>query len=308
MTNPPKVILIYKWDPPFHRDTATQKIVSRAFDAHGAMARQFKFVVGHVHLAAYIDELQIRNCQGNNKCPILSDHCHIGKIGHMATAFLLLNFLNPSKVSEVLPSTADVNIDHANYEWSCGVETDAKRILKEVTTTASKEWRAPLGTWTLELPLHAPGRLVDGPRMGNPHPVGAEDPVRSDRQRATSIYMCDNANEVGSFSVVASLEPLRNARVVLLTFRNHDLMDTDSFQVRLNGSSERTKGVLVPVRVKRSADIQEEWRCHFSCPWSHSADVYVYVFDEPQAAVHSMELCTPTIPIPKPKVQSVVFW
>ncbi|CAJ1959833.1 unnamed protein product [Cylindrotheca closterium] len=310
MKNPPKVILIYKWDPPFHRDNATQKIVSRAFDAHGTMARQFPFVIGHIHLADYIGELQIPNCEKWNQCPILSDHCHISKIGHMATAFLLLNFLNPNKASEFLSPTADVTIDDANYEWSCGVETEAKRILKEVTTTPSKEWRPPIGTWTADLPLHTHGRLVEGPRMGNPHLIGAEDPMRIDRQQAISIYMCDNDNEKGSFSVVVTppLEPLRNARVVLFTFRNQDLMDSDSFQVRLNGSTEKAKGELVPVRVKRNLDIQEEWRCHFSCPWSYSADVYVYVFHEPQATVHSMELCTPTIPIPKPKVQSVVFW
>ncbi|KAL3941251.1 MAG: hypothetical protein SGBAC_004370 [Bacillariaceae sp.] len=306
MKKPPKVVLIYKWDPPFHRDNITQKIASRAFDAHGTMARRFDFVVGHVHVADYIDELQIPDCNTFNKCPILSDHCHISKTGQMVTAFLLLNLLNPNKSSEWLPTAAVVNIDDATYEWSCGVETEAKQILKDVMTTSSKEWRSPLGTWTLELPVIAQGRLVAGQRMGNPHLIGGEDPLRIDRQRAVSVYMCDNADEKGSFSVMTPLEPLTNARVVLLTFKNQDLMNSDSFQVRINGSNETATGELVPVRVKRRADIY--WPCHFSCPWGNTVDIYVYVFVEPQAILHSMELCTPTIPIPKPKVQSLAFW
>lgn len=306
MQNPPKVLLIYQWDPPFHRDNTT-KIASRTFDAHANLARKFDFVVGHVHMAKYIDELEIPNCQTYNRCPILSDHCHISKTGHIATAFLLLNLLNPTMTHEFLAST-EIDDDDDSYEWSCGVETKAKRILKEVMTTSSKEWRPPAGSWTHELPLYAQGRLIVGPRKGNTHPLGYEDPVRQDRQLATSIYMCDNANQLGSFSVITPLEPLTNVRVVIMTFKNQDLMQTESFRVRLNGSNETTNGELVPVRVKRRAETFAQWQCHVACPWGDSVDVYVYIFEAMQSTVSSMELCTPTIPVPKPKIQSVAFW
>lgn len=61
--------------------------------------------------------------------------------------------------------------------------------------------------------------------------------------------------------------------------------------MRLNGSNEITKGGLVPVGVRRNKEFYDQWRCHLSCSWGQSVDVYEYVFEEPQATVHSMDLC-----------------
>ncbi|CAJ1959834.1 unnamed protein product [Cylindrotheca closterium] len=313
MKRPPKVLLIYKWENMFPHDEKTNNVISRAFDAHGTVARKFDFVVGHVHMGSYIDKLKMPECNEYESCPFLADYTHINKLGHLATAFLLLNLMDPRR----LDSSSDPNesnLDSANYEWDCGEETEVKRVLKQTMTTSNNfttEWRPPLGAWTSELPIFnqvTQRSLQTGSRMGKFNLIGKQDPLREDRQRATPLYKC-NVNESSSFSLRAPLEPMRNVRLVLLTVRIRPVLNTKGIDFRLNRSNITTKGELVPLRAYiRSSIMDNEWRCGLVVPWGDTVDIYVYIFEEPQQLVHSIELCTPKKFTRRPQVQSLAFW
>mmetsp|Transcript_42015 Transcript_42015/g.46948 ORF Transcript_42015/g.46948 Transcript_42015/m.46948 type:complete len:108 (+) Transcript_42015:435-758(+) len=56
---PPKVVLIYLWSTPF-KQKQDGNVKNPVFDAHKfgtELAAQFDFVVGHVNVASYFDEL-----------------------------------------------------------------------------------------------------------------------------------------------------------------------------------------------------------------------------------------------------------
>mmetsp|Transcript_32939 Transcript_32939/g.79686 ORF Transcript_32939/g.79686 Transcript_32939/m.79686 type:complete len:647 (-) Transcript_32939:75-2015(-) len=315
MKQPSKVILIYKWDAEFKVDEKTNRTICRAFDANGSLARQFDFVVGHIHMGNYINELGISECKIYESCPLLRDRCHVTEIGHAAIAFLLINFMNPNRLpSQPQAQDSFIGDSTTDYQWSCGNETEAKLVLKQVMTTmvnSSVEWRSPLGAWTLELPVVdgqvTPRRLEPGPAIGDRNYVGKQDPLRQDRQSTTSLYRC-GVNESNSFSLVAPLEPMADVRVVLLTFRIRPVLNTKGIEFRLNGSNMTTNGELVPLQSTIRSSIMNDWRCSLPYPWGNSLDVYVYIFREPQPLVHSIELCTPKKFTRRPQVQSLAFW
>mmetsp|Transcript_1264 Transcript_1264/g.2526 ORF Transcript_1264/g.2526 Transcript_1264/m.2526 type:complete len:634 (+) Transcript_1264:92-1993(+) len=316
MKRPAKVILVYYWNTPYHHDATANEIVGRAFEAHATIAREYDFVVGHVNVASFIDEVYFPGCTSWETCPLLSDKHHASKLGHVVTAYLLLNLLNPSKELLLPPAMEDDVIvrggeGSSNYEWNCGVETDAKLILKHAVTDPTIGWKSPLGTWTLDLPAYdqkTPRNLVAGPGLGDIEVVDKADPIRQDRKRSTALGYCNSSGDA-SFSVIAPLEPMERVQAVLLVFKRHEtVLDSPDINVLLNGSNVTTNGQLLPMRAEKDPSILRNWPCHFSGGWSSFADTYWYTFEEPQSMINSMELCIPSNVRITPKIQAVAFW
>eukprot|EP00526_Cylindrotheca_closterium_P000584 CAMPEP_0113654092 /NCGR_PEP_ID=MMETSP0017_2-20120614/28966_1 /TAXON_ID=2856 /ORGANISM="Cylindrotheca closterium" /LENGTH=545 /DNA_ID=CAMNT_0000567205 /DNA_START=1829 /DNA_END=3466 /DNA_ORIENTATION=+ /assembly_acc=CAM_ASM_000147 len=311
MKQPPVVILIYYWDTPYHHDNATMTIVGRSFASHGDISRQFNFVAGHINMGAYIDELKLSSCWDYVECPFLNDVHHASVLGHLATAFLLLSFLSP--IGHINKETPQKLLTDTEYEWSCGVDTAEKRILKQVITYSATGWKSPAGGWTLDLPvvdLLTPRRLISGPGVTQIEIFGRIRPVRQDRQRCTPLSHCD-VDPANSFSVVAPIEPLKDIRVLLLSFKyNEPLIDSTDIIVKLNASNTTADGTLVPMRVEKEPSIVQKWPCHLSNTntWGTRTDVYWFIFEKPQLNVRSVELCQPTTVEKTSMIQSILLW
>ncbi|CAJ1959819.1 unnamed protein product [Cylindrotheca closterium] len=315
MKRPAMVMLIYYWNTPYHQNAAANEIVGQAFEAHASIAKEYDFVVGHVNLGSFIDEVYFPGCTRWETCPLLSDKHHASRLGHVLTAYLLLNLLNPSKELLLPPGTKeddDTRSESSIYEWNCGVETDAKQILKQVLTAPTIGWKSPLGAWTLDLPAYdqmTSRQLVAGPRLGDIDLVDKADPIRQDRKRCTTLEYCGNGGTY--FSVIAPIEPMESVQAVLLVLKKHQtVLDTTDVNVILNDSNVTTNGQLVAMRTEKDPSIFRKWPCHFSGGWSSFADTYWYIFEKPQSAVNSMALCIPSNAriITPPKIQAVAFW
>jgi len=321
MEKPPMVVLIYYWNSPFQANQTTGEIISETFTAHGDIARQFDFVVGHVNMAKYMDnELTLRTCGSFRTCPIISkrDKIHASRVGHEATAFLLLNMLNPRLAPQsaiVSPPVSNQTFhDNVSHVWTCGVETEAKRVLKSVTTNSSTGWKSPIGSWTLELPVYnqeSPMSLVPSRPLEDKdiEMVVDGDGIRYDKQRVTPLNQCGK----NSFSLTAPFEPMRNVRAMLMSFKSKGLggaIEPHEFNVQLNGSNKTTAGELVPMLVIRSPEIADEWPCHFACPsvLGTHFDHYWYVLNSTEPVVNSIRMCIPSGIRRKPKIQSMSFW
>ncbi|CAJ1941862.1 unnamed protein product [Cylindrotheca closterium] len=311
MKQPPLVILIYYWDTPYHHDKTTMAIVGRAFQSHGDIARQFDFVAGHINMATYVDELGLSSCWNFSECPFLNDVHHASDLGHLATAFLLLAFLSPR--GSLIPEKPTMYLADTEYEWSCGVETVAKRDLKQVITDSASGWKSPAGAWTLDLPALnplTPRQLVSGSGVKQIENFGRKRLVRQDRQRCTPLGFC-GGDAANSFSVEAPFTPIEDVRVMLLAFRfKGPLLESTGINVKLNGSNMTADGRLIPMRVEKEPSIVKKWPCHLSNAntWGTRTDVYWFIFDTVQPSVLSIELCQPPGVKQIAKIQSIVIW
>jgi hypothetical protein len=84
------------------------------------------------------EDIQLPTCGNYRQCPLRSDQHHASKMRHVATAFLLLNLLNPWFASQSMAaSTNRTFLDDSSHVWSCGAETDAKKVLQSVITNSS---------------------------------------------------------------------------------------------------------------------------------------------------------------------------
>ncbi|CAJ1946387.1 unnamed protein product [Cylindrotheca closterium] len=316
MKEPPMVVLLYYWNSPYRRNRTTHEIICDSYESHGDIARQFPFVVGHLNMAKYVDEeLNLSTCGLYRKCPLLSDQHHASRIGHVATAFLLLNVLNPWFASQSAAAAKQRTfLDDTKHEWTCGTETDAKRLLQSVITNSSTGWKSSIGSWTLEIPIYnqeTPRSLVPGNPLEGIELISKASDIRQDRQRCISLNQCGANN---TFYLKAPFEqPMRNVRVMLMSFRTKGLgrpLSTSEISVQLNDSNTSAPGELVPMMVYKKPEIVKEWHCHFSCScaWGTNVDLYWYILNTSEPAVHSVRMCVPPRVNRSPKIQSLAFW
>lgn len=310
MQHPPPVILLYYWDASFHHNDETKKVEGRSFKAHGDIPKQFDFIVGHVNIGAYLDELDLSSCWDWAGCPFLSDRLHPSALGHLATSYLLLKLLSPPTE----PPSLIAGKESTKYEWSCGEESPAKRILKQTITDSRTGWKSPLGSWTLELPAlenqQTSRRLVSEGGKGDIDIFSRENPNREDKKRSTSLTFCDD-DSVRSFSVKAPAGVINNFRVILLSFKyKGPILDSAGINVKINDSNMTSKGDLVPMTVTKDPTIVNNWPCHISEEnvWGGRSDVYWFVFDTLQQSVRSIDMCQRDTSQRISRIQSIVLW
>lgn len=66
---PPKVILLYLWKAPFDINE-DKNIINPVFESHSlrTLAEEFDFIVGHVNVAAYLDEQKTITFEDKRGC------------------------------------------------------------------------------------------------------------------------------------------------------------------------------------------------------------------------------------------------
>jgi hypothetical protein len=89
---PPLVVLAYLWNTPFTLNNGT---VPSLFHYHQRVAAEYDFVVGHVNLASYIEELSYG--EELSKKFFLADQHHPSRMGHAVLAHLLLDLVVDEK-------------------------------------------------------------------------------------------------------------------------------------------------------------------------------------------------------------------
>ena len=290
---PPKVILIYLWKGPFDIDE-DKNIVNPVFESHSlkALAKEFDFIVGHVNVAAYLDEQKTMSFE-DKKSLVLSDRTHPNNIGHLITSFLLLNLLKGTgKWSN------SIDRDNTNYEadtvekytWFCGNNTKNKRFVRDRIVQSDDEtssgWRSPLGALTLEKPFNEyirPGSkqlILASNELKKV--LGKQDPVRGDRQGSVSIACCNQSirGNYTSISIPKKTEPMRNVQAVFLGM-GIGFSDMNGMKVYIDSNKEHAKGRLI--RVPHS------WPCFWN--WRDVYDTWWFAFSEEQSKVSTMDFC-----------------
>ncbi|KAL7555124.1 hypothetical protein ACHAWF_018759 [Thalassiosira exigua] len=252
--DPPKVILVYLWKWPFGHDDEG-RVVAPVFEAHQGVAERFDFVVGHVNLASYMDELagakggEARSL--NLKRLLVQDGIHPSRMGHSAVAYLLLCLLEggrrewrerprmqppdrpdsaPSRTQQSAGNIGAVN--DVSCEWTCGADAPEMEYVRSQVeardpSTASFGWRSPLATATLERPRNDEDAPTAHASFGTwPMTTRAEksdyvalhgkaDPLRDDRQISVMVPCCA-ASRRSSIDLPRRARPLDNATSLFL--------------------------------------------------------------------------------------------
>jgi hypothetical protein len=177
---PPLVVLAYLWNTPFTLNNGT---VPSLFHYHQRVAAEYDFVVGHVNLASYIEELSYGG-QLSKKF-FLADQHHPSRMGHAVLAHLLLDLV----VDEKRQVTGLRNTTQKTpFQWACGTESAEKRLIQKRV-----EGNPPLASYTLEYPRNEkvyPGMLIFDEGVFDTITLGKEDPKRKDRQLALAVPCC----------------------------------------------------------------------------------------------------------------------
>jgi lysophospholipase L1-like esterase len=335
---PPKVILIYLWRRPFSPvNDEDQRIDNPVFALHEQLARRFDFVVGHVNLASYLDELNPPDFD-TLKQVFLADAHHPNQAGHSAIAFLLMSFLRGTGAGSNSPSNAN-NIDtmehnrtltspssHQSddeeieiYNWYCGNETTQKRFLQSRIISqpqrsgggvdaANSGWRSPLGTITLEVPqpepCSRPRQLILDNRTGRNTTItilGKQDPLRIDRQRSAALECCSFSSHKDTAHITDAFTTIR-----LVNSTEVPMRGVQAIFFGFGTGVAKVDDIKVYLNAEPTVTaatllqvVPEEWPCFWS--WQDLYKPYWLILSKEQPSVSSMSFCVENSPCRRKK-------
>jgi len=294
---PPKLVLVYLWKKPFEFNEK-QEIYNPVYEAHAQLAKEFDFVVGHINLASYFDELHAEKMLSfeDLKGLFLADAHHPNVAGHMAVSFLLLNLLrgkgdwstltntNTKVETESIAQPKQSKIE--KYDWFCGNETEDKRFIQSRIVEGgeiSSGWRSPLRSMTLEEPRNVKKQLeLDIALPDEIKTLGKIDPVRSDRQKSVSLACCSGKlhSSFTTIKVPAAAEPMQNVQAMFLAFGS-GLSNISDMKVYIDSDTNPVNGKLI--------NVPHDWPCFWT--WSDIYNTKWFAFSEEQPKVSSMTVC-----------------
>lgn len=298
---PPKVICIYLWKSPFEFNDKG-RIHNPVYEAHAQLAREFDFVVGHVNVASYFDEMRGLLDVNEMKKLFLADAHHPNNVGHLVITFLLLHLLRGIGTEVNMDfgtqtKQGSASKDAAKYKWFCGIDSEEKRFVRSQVVEYDdgdklfRGWRSPLATGTLEEPqngIQAGSRqlVFDQTSSANKQTLGKKDPLRTDRQGSISLSCCrgNKGASIGGYTTLSVAEagkPIKNAQSLFLAF-GPGFSVVRTLKVFIGSDKQNVEGKLI--RVSR-----EEWPCFWS--WEDVYDPMWFAFSQEQARISSMQLC-----------------
>ena len=124
--NPPPAILVYYWSSPFSNERDS-RIQSDVFYAHDSLGAEFDFVLGHIHMGAFLDSLGWDEQSYRHYFLAEHDDHHPNPLGHALTAKLMRHLINDESLVEV--EKGDTKSD---LEWVCRVETHKQELIRDV--------------------------------------------------------------------------------------------------------------------------------------------------------------------------------
>jgi len=292
---PPKVILVYYWKTPFQKGE-DGKYDRSVFDSHAKVAAEFDFVIGHINVASYLDELNKPNCTHFKECKtFIRDRHHPNKFGHLTTSYLMLNLLRGRGDWQVNASLGDAHAkatllgERTKYTWNCGNETQEKRILQKYFTDSPTGWNSPVGSWTLEVPkvarIHSPKQLVMENKLETSL-FGKVDVARQDRVFTIDLPFCtgDLKNDTAFRLVTQEGVTMKEVQNILIMSKNGGKIS--SLNVYLNNNNISAPGKIFQLG-------RHQWPCHwtFSSGPKKFVQAHWYIFDQVQQNVSSISAC-----------------
>ena len=290
---PPKVVLIYLWKSPFEFNE--KKLINDpVYEAHAQLAKEFDFVVGHINLASYFDELHAEKMLSfeDLKGLFLADAHHPNVAGHMAVSFLLLNLLS-GKGEWSTSMTTNTKVENESiaqpkqskvekYDWFCGNETEDKIFIQNRIVEggkASSGWRSPLRSMTLETPTNWRQQLeLDIASPDEIKSLGKQDPVRIDRQGSVSLACCPEKlhSSFTTIKVPTGAEPMQNVQAIFFAFGG-GLSNMSDMKVYIDSDTNPVIGKLI--------NVPHDWPCFWT--WYGIYDTKWFAFSEEQPKVSS---------------------
>ena len=111
------------------------KVLNPVFESHERVAAEYEFVVGHVNLAARVEELKWG--QQLSLKHLLADTHYPNALGHALVAHLLLHLMILDDGQEDSPPRATSNDTAAStvstktpFQWACGNITEEQRLIQ----------------------------------------------------------------------------------------------------------------------------------------------------------------------------------
>jgi len=268
------------------------KVNNLVYDSHAQLAKDFDFVVGHVNVGSYFNELGIPKLEEHL---FLADYFHTNQIGHLAQSYLLLKLLSGkgrwaktknNKIITEQPSKIGVE----NYSWFCGNNTKDKRFIQNriVQNGSLPGWQSPLGSMTLETPrndirISGSKQLIVQHKSPNEIKVhGEQDPSSLDQQDSISLECC-TGNSINKFTTVIVAEntdPMQNAQAIFFGF-GQGLSNFTNLRVYIDSENNSANGRLIKV--------PNDWPCYWT--WRDMYDTWWFAFDDKQPKISSMQLC-----------------
>lgn len=287
---PPKVILLYLWKAPFDINE-DKNIINPVFESHSlrTLAKEFDFIVGHVNVAAYLDEQRKITFEDKKRLFLIDMH-HPNNAGHLMVSFLLLNLLkSPDKRTNLISHDQSKHKSSTveKYNWFCGDDTEDKRFVRDrIVQSDDSGWISPLGTVTLEKPANTwirPGsKQLVFTSSEEQKVLGKQDPVRGDRRGSVSIACCNHSsrNKYTSISISKKADPMENVRAIFLGM-GIGFSDMNKMKVYIDSNNEHVHGRLI--RVPHS------WPCFWN--WRDIYDSWWFAFSEEQSRVSTIDFC-----------------
>lgn len=270
---PPLVILAYLWKRPLNLVRGTRKFNNPVFAAHERLGARYPFVVGHVNLASYLDELLPFvhfNVTTIKRSFLAEDGVHPTALGHSVLAYLMVDMLrDESRVNtpslsqsqiqrsvEPIGNTSSLSAtitqhqqnERHFFQWTCGIDDKDKQFLKSRLVPHERKSPVPLASFTMEIPknefsgssktLSLSPNLVGTLEVVN---LGKSNPLRHDRQLSFALPCCDGSKTNQTLELVSS-SPIQSMQALQLGLGAYN----GSIQVHLDG--EPASGRLIGVR------------------------------------------------------------
>lgn len=248
---PPIVILVYLWKSPFQL-TDDEKVLCRTFDQHNFIGAEYDFVLGHINMASYFDNVLGWNFT-SLKSTFLADRHHPTALFHDLLGKLMLDLVaqanqyQPIRLGPSMKTDLEWICDESNYDqtWKLQnffLETDGIARASYTPDLPSNEYSHS----NMLKPFNYSKQHLNASDV-DLKPFAKQDKNRSDRQRGIVLPCCSE-----SYLTFFNLSKYDYIEGIMLSFRSLDDRKND---VRLIIDSIEDSD---PPDLIRPSD----WHCH----------------------------------------------
>lgn len=304
--NPPPVVLVYYWTSPLSSNKDDGRVQSDVFYAHDSLGADFDFVLGHVHMGAFVDNLGWEQDAYRQIFLAEQDDHHPNALGHALTTMLMQQLISDGSILPLDRAKAEPQL-----EWVCATGTEEQKLLKGVLFDESLKSKASfiadtpkndpnLSDGVLE-PTYRPNSDTGGDYFWNEVSYGMASDWRSDRHKGVQLPNCDADGRL--VLDVREHVPLRAVHFLVMNGAKGQITDkkADEWHDRRHLGLFAQGGIAIGVMLLQTlriwvgdVDYTEriidavEWECHLSKPMYRR---WLVLDDHANQNVTRIELC-----------------
>jgi hypothetical protein len=206
-SSPPLVILVYLWKSPFAEDDQGS-IICRTYEQHAMLGAEYGFVLGHVKMAAYFDNLDW-GFDALNKT-FLADRHHPNALTHHIIARLIAHLFSKATKTHS-PLLKRIPENTTDIEWICETNSTEKIQMQQMFEETKGIAK---GSFTIDVPRN---KEKEHPQMLEPVNSAEKNQImfgyasqgRSDRQYALIVPCCNKSStldfDISQFNQVRAI-------------------------------------------------------------------------------------------------------